>query len=81
MFTAGGKPLRNNIWQRHNINQLDQVISEGKTIPFNDLKLLFGLTDTELLSYLQIKYVMKPLLSSNVSRHCPSVKRVWVRVI
>ena len=42
------------------------MISDDKKIPFNDLKLQFGLIDTEFLSYLQIKSVMKPLLSKEI---------------
>ena len=66
MFTTGGKHLKNKVWQQHNISQLGQVISDGKMIPFNDLKLQFGLMDTEFLSYLQIKSVMKTLLSKDI---------------
>lgn len=56
----------NKVWQQHNISQLGKVVSDDKKIPFNDLKLQFGLIDTEFLSYLQIKSVMKLLLSKEI---------------
>ena len=66
LFTAGGKRLKNKVWQQHYISQFGRVISDGKMIRFNYFKLQFGLKDTEFRSYLQIKSVMKPLLSKEI---------------
>ena len=38
-------------------------------IPFNELKLQFGLIDTEYVSYLQINFVMEPLLSEELENN------------
>lgn len=39
LFTAGGKTLKNSVWQ---------VIRNGNMVPFNELKTQFGLKDSEL---------------------------------
>ena len=38
MFVAGGETLKDRSWQRHNLNQMGQIIDKGKIITFNNLK-------------------------------------------
>ena len=66
LFTAGGKPLKNNVWLQHNIKQAGQVIRNGNMVPFDELKTQFGLKDSELFSYLQIKSSMKSIPSKGL---------------
>lgn len=56
-----GKTLKDGSWQQHNINQVGQIVGNGKMITFNNLNTQFGLTDFNVLTYNQIYSITKSL--------------------
>lgn len=67
LFKAGKRVLKNKIWQQNNIQNLSQLIINGKSLVlFSELKKYYGLKETEFLNYLQIKSVLKSLLSQDI---------------
>lgn len=65
LLIAGGRTLTNNTWQCRGINQLGQIVKDGDMVPFNELKNMFVLRDVEFLSYLQLRSIIKSLISKN----------------
>lgn len=66
LFTAGGKTLKDMVWQQHNLKQVGQIVDNGKMITFNNLKTQFGLTDFHFLIYNQIYSIVRSLSSRGV---------------
>lgn len=66
LFEAGGVTLKDNQWQQHGVNQVGQVIQNGKIVAFNDLKAEFGLTDVHFLTYNRFYSIFKSLMSKGI---------------
>lgn len=63
---AGNRTLKNKVWQQNNIQNISQLIINGKTfVLFSDLMRQYGLKQAQFLNYLHIKSVLKFLLSQD----------------
>lgn len=66
LFEAGGETLKDRQWQLYGLNQVGQIIYNGKMVGFNDLKTQFGLTDLNFLTYSRLHSIVKTLMSKGV---------------
>ncbi|KAF3835908.1 hypothetical protein F7725_028466 [Dissostichus mawsoni] len=56
-LSAGGGTLSNNIWQKAGITTIGQIYRD-QTLPFQQLKNQYGLSDSSFLSYAQIASII-----------------------
>ncbi|KAF3854220.1 hypothetical protein F7725_022275, partial [Dissostichus mawsoni] len=56
-LSAGGGTLSNNIWQKAGITTIGQIYRD-QTLPFQQLKKQYGLSDSSFLSYAQIASII-----------------------
>lgn len=68
LFMAGKRILKNKVWQQNNIQNISQLIINGKNIiAFSDLKKEYRINDAEMFNYLQIKSILKSSISQDNS--------------
>ncbi len=68
LFIAGGKPLNNDVWRNKNIAELGHMFkSDGDLVNFHELKIKFGLNNSNIFQYLQIKSIMSNFTFRNIA--------------
>ncbi|KAF3834269.1 hypothetical protein F7725_025473 [Dissostichus mawsoni] len=72
-LSAGGGTLSNNIWQKAGITTIGQIYRD-QTLPFQQLKNQYGLSDSSFLSYAQIASII-----STKCKEEPCLLHVWKR--
>ncbi|KAF3848865.1 hypothetical protein F7725_015362 [Dissostichus mawsoni] len=72
-LSAGGGTLSNNIWQKAGITTIGQIYRD-QTLPFQQLKNQYGLSDSSFLSYAQIASI----IGTKCKRE-PCLLHVWKR--
>ena len=65
ILTAGGKCLSNKAWQTKGIDRVDKIVKDGEMIPFNELKDLYDLRNSDFLIYLQLSSIIGSIRKDN----------------
>lgn len=72
LFTAGGQPLVNDKWKSKNIQSLGQLLHEGEMVPFQQLKTLFNLNNSDSFLYIQLKSIFSTLRLTDTHEYLDS---------
>ena len=57
--------MSNKAWQTKGIDRVDKIVKDGEMIPFNELKDLYDLRNSDFLIYLQLSSIIGSIRKDN----------------